>query len=139
MISDADRTACRSADGGETWTLHPITAATDGMLFQVVVFDGAKFITWGVDWATNNGVRYRSDDGMTWEETPTNGPIWISAAGVTPDGSIVTATGQYEEQSFSRSSDGGLTWAAVPPASFVQSHAITRFASGYVDSNTLCP
>jgi hypothetical protein len=139
MISYDNRTACRSADGGETWTLHKITNFTGGIFFQVGVFVHGKFLAWALDWSKNNGIRYSSEDGTAWTETPTNGPIWLSVTGVTALGTIVSSTGQYDKQSISRSVDDGLTWTDLPTSSYVQSHTITRIASGYVDPNPLCP
>jgi len=139
MISADDRTACRSEDGGETWTLHEITDYAGGIFFQVGAFTNGKFLAWVEDFATNNGIRYSSEDAITWTETPTNGPIWIGATGVTSMGTILTTHGQYGEQTISRSTDDGLTWATLPATSYVQSHAIARFGSGYVDAGTVCP
>jgi hypothetical protein len=139
MISFDSRTACRSADGGETWTLHKITDFTGGIFFQEGLFGSGKFLAWAQDWSADNGIRYSSDDGITWTEAKTNGPIWLAAIGVTTAGTILSANGQYDEQSIRRSTDNGLTWIEVPTSAYVQSHAIWRFASGYVDANTVCP
>ncbi len=143
VIITSNRQACRSVDGGNTWTLHEITAEkATGMFFQFGIFANGKFMTWGLmNGIGENGTRYSSADGATWDEVRTNGPIWVGAVGVTPTGTLVATNlnGGYENQAFYRSTDDGLTWNALPAGAFVQSQPILRFGAGTIQPNTLCP
>jgi hypothetical protein len=141
MITD-NRKACRSADGGVTWTLHDITTQQTGMMFQHGVFSHGKFLTWGLmNGIGENGSRYSSVDGITWVEARTNGPIWLGPVGVTLAGTLVATNGngEYAHQTFMRSTDDGLTWIELPLGAFEQSHAIMRYGSGMIPANNLCP
>jgi hypothetical protein len=139
MVSDVDRMACRSADGGETWTRHKIVDLPGGIFFQYPSFANGKFLAWGLDFSTNQGWRYSSTDGITWVAEKTTGPIWIGPNGVSTSGALIATNGdQYGKQKIMRSTDNGLTWVEIPTSNFVQSHAFTRFAAGYIAANTLC-
>lgn len=141
MVSADKRMACRSGDGGETWTLHSITSFTGGIFFQVPVFANGMFLAWVNDWSSqpSHGIRYSSTDGMTWTATPIPDAIWLGSTGVTAKGTLLSSWGKYGDQVISRSTDNGLTWARLPQTAFVASHALTRFGAGYVDANTVCP
>ncbi len=134
MTSWSDGVACRSGDGGLTWTRHPIVQTdllSHGMMFQVPSFANGVFLAWGHDFATGQGYRYSSTDGITWEQQALNGPAWIAANGVSLEGTLIaTNGGMYEDQTISRSTDNGLTWIDIPTAEFVQSHGLTRFEAG---------
>ncbi len=145
MISDETQSACRSADGGNTWTLHRFAnvSAQEGIVFQVGSFANGEFLAWGLIYAANNGagngVRFSSKDGINWIQRPTHGRIWIGSNGVSVKGTLIASNGHgYEKQALLRSEDNGLTWTEVPTTNFKQSHPFTRFESGYVAPNTLC-
>jgi hypothetical protein len=132
MIWD-DGKACRSADGGMTWTLHNINSVNQ--LAGGGVFANGKFMVWGLPNSFNgDGARYSSSDGITWAATPTNGTVTVGALGVTPEGTLVGTAwfwSDYANQVFIRSTDNGLTWTTAD--SYVKSHMISTFASGKIE------
>ncbi len=142
MISDQTQSACRSGDGGVTWTLHRFAnlAAQDGAVFQFGTFANGEFLAWSSNYKSNNDVRYSSKDGITWVQKPTTGKIAIGGPnGVSVNGTLIATNGAgYENQRLFRSEDSGLTWTEVSGTNYKKSHPFTRFESGYIAPNTLC-
>jgi hypothetical protein len=124
--------ACRSTDGGDSFELSNLEGGVD------VFFDGSSFVSF------RGSNRYRSEDGMDWEEEaltinglPDGHRFQLGRIGVADDGSLVSVRGEwdtwYENQDFYRSSDG-ITWQVLPAADFVGSHPIRDIAFGFVDA-----
>jgi hypothetical protein len=141
VVITAAGNACRSVDGGNTWSLHPITTGTLAAVGGT--FAGGEFLVWT---GLSNGTpsrRYSSTDGKVWTMTPMQSSIvWLGPVAVTPKGTLISTNGlwaQYEGQVFMRSTDNGLTWEALPPSNYVKSHGIHRFASGFVKRSSVCP
>ncbi len=135
VIVDPQGNACRSADGGDTWTFS-VTGAT-----QVIshgVFTGTEFWYWGDDKDL-----LKSTDGMTWTKTPMATPMRIGPVERSPQGTLVAVDGFWQvsgggQQHFLRSTDG-LTWEVLPASAFTQSHDIFYMAYGLADPSPNCP
>jgi hypothetical protein len=131
--------ACRSTDGGSTWSL---THVTSDDISPVGAFVHGKFLLWTAATPGKNGVRYSSPDGATWTATPmTSGP-WLGNVGVSTAGTLVSTNGLwngYDSQAFYRSTDDGITWTALASGKFKPSHPIERFAAGMVKPGSVCP
>jgi hypothetical protein len=131
--------ACRSADGGITWTLTHVTSANTS---PVGAFVHGKFMFWTAAGPGQSGVRYSSPDGLTWTATPMNSGVWLGYVGVSPTGTLVSTNGLwngYANQVFYRSMDDGITWNALPQANYRASHPIERFGAGMIKANSVCP
>lgn len=82
----------------------------------------------------NGNALYVSPDGATWAATPVDLPVgyWSVVMGHNPEtGTLVAASGAYDDQRFFRSTDG-LSWEEVTPAA--KSHPIRRFVSARLDA-----
>lgn len=122
--------ACRSTDGGATWT----STAIGGEVHSHLVWSGDAFLAW------ERGVLWRSEDGAAWSSTPTSpADLRIGAVAMSPGGTFVAVKGGWQEwydrQRFYRSEDG-VTWTELPSGSYVGSHPIRDIEFGYVES---CP
>ncbi|HJL19054.1 MAG TPA: hypothetical protein RMH99_25550 [Sandaracinaceae bacterium LLY-WYZ-13_1] len=130
VILGGDGLACRSEDGGDTWTAHRVT---DGAIDSHLVHTGGRFVAW------SRGARHASEDGETWIATPTDPPdLSIEAVAHDPATGTFVAVERgwgewYEEQALHRSADG-VSW--TPVASFVGGHPLRFVASGRLPS---CP
>ena len=129
-----DGTACRSADGGDTWTESSVGG--DNVLGHLL-WTGDELVTWGP------GVRYTSVDGVDWTQTPTTPEgIWIGpAAHSDATGSFVAVTrvwDGYEDQTIVRSDDG-VSWEILEGEAFTGGHPIFYIAHGYAEPSELCP
>jgi hypothetical protein len=125
--------ACRSADGGNTWTITPITTHP---LNPAGAFANGQFLAWSTD-----GYRYNSPDGLTWAATAMTTSAWLGYVGVSPTGTLVSTNGlwsAYSGQQFLRSTDNGMTWQTLPVSKYTASHTILRFGAGMIKPNTLC-
>jgi hypothetical protein len=133
LIVDGKGTACRSLDGGITWTVAP-TGLTD--IASQGVWTGSEFVFWG------ENKMITSSDGATWTATPLLpttqriGPTARSDQGTFV--AIPYVFDAYDRQRFIRSTDG-INWTPLPLSSIVQSHAIYRITFGYADPSALCP
>ncbi len=133
LIVDMAGHACRSTDGGDTWSVVPTG------LSQVLshgVWTGSEFWFWGDD-----GYLASSPDGASWTITPMATPTRLGPVARSPEGTLV-AVGNvwqgYGDQRFLRSTDG-LTWEELPGDSFTASHPIFYLAFGYGDPSADCP
>lgn len=127
--------ACRSLDGGDTWTLSTFT---DDLIVANPIFrEGAFWV-----WSHNDHVRFTSADALTWTETPMTTPTTLAAVSQNPTtGTLVAVSSMwqgYDAQAFLRSSDG-LTWEALGDGAFVKSHPIFDVQFGYADPSAACP
>ena len=142
--------ACRSLDGGDTWTQSDIGGDVDARL----LWNGDAFVTWGRD-ASYDSMRYTSPDGADWTATPIEvrkknpdgttqtgpGPI-LGAVTRSDKGTYVAVHGGwgdwYEKQRFYRSTDG-VTWDELPAGSFVGSHPVQFIVHGLGEKSAVCP
>jgi hypothetical protein len=133
VIVDMDGNACRSTDGGDTWSVVP-TGLTQ--VLSHGVWTGSEFWFWGDD-----STRISSPDGVTWTQTPMTTPRRLGPVARSPEGTLV-AVGNvwegYEDLSFYRSTDG-LEWEELAAGTFVPSHSIFYMAFGYADPSDVCP
>ena len=138
VFVNADGRSCQSADGGMTWNLYDING-TNLYTAGGGVFANGLFMVWG-NGPDGVGVRYSSPDGIRWTATPLSAELYLGAVGVSAEGTLVATSwfwSAYEGQSFLRSTDNGLTWAAAED--YVQGHMIFGFAAGEIPENTDCP
>lgn len=123
--------ACRSVDGGNTWTIGPTGLSA---IYSHGVWTGRVFQYWGDD-----GFLIESSDGLNWQKTPMTTPMRLGPVARSDAGHYV-ALGSvwegYENQEFLRSTDG-LRWE--PAASAPQSHPIFHISFGDGDPSTTCP
>lgn len=133
VIVDMAGNACRSTDGGDTWSVTPTGL---GQVLSHGVWTGSEFWFWGDD-----GFRISSPDGATWTTTPMATPTRLGPVARSASGTLV-AVGNvwegYDQQTFYRSTDG-LTWDELGDGSFVPSHSIFYIAFGYADPSSVCP
>jgi len=127
--------ACRSLDGGDTWTLSTFT---DDLIVANPIFrDGAFWV-----WSHYDHVLFTSADALTWTETAMTTPTTLAAVSQNPTtGTLVAVSSMwqgYDAQEFLRSSDG-LTWEALGDGAFVKSHPIFDVQFGYADPSAACP
>ena len=133
-ISDETGWACRSTDGGATWTGKQISTAG---LSRKMIWNGSEFLVYG------GGAGYRSADGDTWTRftlTPANLKFGaIARSSVT--GTIVASTPygtDYTAQKFYRSADG-VSWQVLAAGAFVGSHLIEHMSFGHGQRSAACP
>ncbi|MGA9525386.1 MAG: sialidase family protein, partial [Myxococcaceae bacterium] len=144
---------CFSRDRGNTWTAVSLSVEVNSTL----VWTGEAFVFFSRTRAEAGSqfARYASADGETWTMAPTtvrrpqpgggvrteNGPsLGIVAYGEGVFAAVNDEWGRYyEDQSFYRSEDDGLTWDELPKSAFVGSHPITKLAFGYAERSSVCP
>jgi hypothetical protein len=133
VIVDQAANACRSTDGGNTWTVAP--TGLDQILSHGV-WTGSEFWFWGDD-----GFRVSSSDGLTWTKTPMTTPERLGPVARSPEGTLV-AVGNvwqgYDQLSFFRSEDG-LAWEPLVGGKFEASHPIFYLSFGYAEPSAACP
>lgn len=133
VIVDQHANACRSTDGGKTWSVSA-TGATQ--VLSHGVWTGKEFRFWADD-----AYMLTSTDGASWTKTRMATPMRLGPVALGASGTFV-ATGSvwdgYEKQHFFRSTDG-LTWKSLPTTAFAQGHSIFYLAFGYADPSAACP
>jgi hypothetical protein len=131
VIVGGDGNACRSTDGGATFTPSRVA---DGVGSQAV-FDGERF------WVWSRGSAYRSTDGASWERVATTpndvepGPVAYHAA---LDRFVAVRGGWqtwYDRQVFWHSEDG-VTWTVA--SSFRGGHPIRFVTEGWAPESASC-
>lgn len=131
VVLNGDGLACRSTDGGQTFTSADLGANVSSDL----IFDGAKFMAWSY------GNLHESSDGESWTTTPLTQSIEIGPVAQSSDGTLVAVNGGwqvwYEQQAYFRSADG-ITWEALPGTAFVGSHPIFDIAFGHGIAPAAC-
>jgi hypothetical protein len=133
VIVDQAANACRSTDGGDTWSVVP-TGLTE--VLSHGVWDGKQFLFWG-----DNAYMISSPDGVAWTKTKMATPLRLGPVALGASGTFVAVQNVwdgYAKQHFLRSTDG-LTWQTLPTTAFVQSHNIFYIAFGYADPSAACP
>ena len=141
LIVDQSGNACRSTDGGETWSVSK-TGLT--AIYSDGVWTGSEFLYWGHDMPNTASpaiAMISSADGETWTSTPMVTATRIGPVARSDSGTFVALPylwDGYDKQHFLRSTDG-VTWTDLPTTSFVQSHPIFRVAFGYASPSSLCP
>lgn len=134
LIVDESAHACRSTDGGQTWSVARI-ANTE--IYSHGVFTGTEFWFWG-----NDGNRYSSTDGVRWTPTPLRTPVRIGPVARSDTGTLVAISNVWEgyaQQRMLRSVDDGLSWEELPASKFHRSHPIFYLAFGQAEPSELCP
>ncbi len=123
---------CRSIDGGNVWTHHPVTER----FTSPPVWTGTEF------WIYGGAVLWKSSDGAAWTSQaiePNN--ISIGALARSPAGTLVAANDGwqvwYEKQQLFRSTDG-VHWQVLPTTAFTGSHPINFVSFGYVTPSSGC-
>jgi hypothetical protein len=133
VIVDQHANACRSTDGGDTWSVVP-TGLTQ--ILSHGVWTGKEFRFWG-----DNMYMTSSPDGATWTKTKMVTPLRLGPIALSPGGTYVAVQNVwdgYDKQHFLRSTDG-LTWETLPATAFVPSHNIFYITFGYADPSAVCP
>ena len=129
VMPSMDGGACRSADGGETWSVVSVGA---NLGLSTLAFAGDRFVMLGEG---NGGLAlHTSTDGASWSSATTNLQVgaWNAQLGRnTETGTLLVASGAYENQRFFRSTDG-LSWTEA--ASATQSHPIRRFVAARLEA-----
>jgi hypothetical protein len=124
-------TACRSTDGGRTFSLH----SAGGEVSSTLLWDGQAFLGWG------QGARRRSVDGANWETTPIQpSNLKLGAVGRSDSGVFVGVKwGDTNDAdvAFFRSEDG-IQWERLATDAFAAGHPIISFAYGRVPANDVC-
>jgi hypothetical protein len=126
--------ACRSSDGGDTWTLGSVGG--EGV-YSRLLWTGTEFVAWAP------GMRYASPDGETWTATPTTPEgVWLGAVAMSEETGTFAANGRvwngYETQSFLRS-ENGIDWEYLPDDAFEGGHWIFEMAFGWAEPSDVCP
>jgi hypothetical protein len=134
VIVDYAGMACRSTDGGVTWSTSPTGVTT---ILSRGVFTGTEFRFWG------QGIMISSTDGVNWKQTALPGSPWIEGPVVrSPDTGTYAAVGNiwdgYAKQRLLRSTDG-VNWETLAAGTFVASHPLMYMTYGYVDASPTCP
>ena len=124
LMASAQGVACRSTDGGTTFTSAPMGGTVRGRL----LWTGSEFMTWG-----QRGL-YRSRDGAAWTTQPTAPPNLLIGPVARSDGGTFVAVKEewqqwYDKQEFYRSRDG-VTWEVLPRSAYAASHPISFISFG---------
>ncbi len=142
IVVDGNGNACRSTDG-LTWARSQLGGPVES---QLVSYGGTLY-AWGWVGRAADKVRFSSTDGVSWAVTATmragGGPFpELGPAAVSPNGTFVAASGSsrdaYGRQELLRSSDG-VTWQALGPGAFTQSHPLTSMHAVTVERSAACP
>jgi len=118
-----------TADGGDTWRVHRLGSLGDG-------FNGIDFIDWRKGWAVNTDDRvYRTaDGGETWDSSPLPSQSGVEYHDVDAlDGEVLLVVGIDKLAQVShvlRSSDGGLSFEAVPHPDVDRTYFAADFVNG---------
>jgi hypothetical protein len=128
--------ACRSTDGGVTWTSVQAVPAGD---VTNPVFTGREFIVYQGDKG------YRSTDGAAWTsfDITVPGGAQLGPVAFSPvTNTFVSVRGGwdvwYEKQRFYRSTDG-ITWTELASTAARRSHPITHIGLGWAEPSAACP
>jgi len=151
VVLGGDGVACRSQDGGDTWTESTLGGTVSGRL----LYGGGQFVTWGQT-PDGNPVQFTSPDGAAWTLTPTQvsktnadgtvstsaGPN-VGAVAMSDDASAYVAVNAgwqvwYEKQRFYKSKDG-VKWDELPAGAYVGSHPIQFITYGIAKKSAVCP
>ena len=125
VYDSGDSAACRSTDGGHTWTAAPLPEG----LSSSIVWTGTELWGWGA------GKRFRSVDGTSWEEDASEGGGGIGRVLRAEDGTLLGVVsrwgGYYGDSHLYRSTDG-LVWTETGGSAALNGHPIRGTAVGEV-------
>ena len=132
LIVGGDGWACRSVDGGDTFTATRITDDVTSHL----VWTGDRFMVW------DRGSAWESADGQTWSGTPTTpADLQIGAVDVSAEGTFAAVRGGwnqwYDSQRWYRSEDG-VTWTELADGAYTGSHPIRDIHYARIPPNETC-
>jgi hypothetical protein len=132
VLASGQGHVCRSLDGGEVWTHHPVTER----FTSPPLWTGEEF------WLYSGAQRWKSTDGELWTSEPlVPSDVSIGPVARSPNGTLLAANDGwqvwYEKQRLFRSSDG-LNWQALPQGSFLGSHPIYFVSFGYLAPSAGC-
>ena len=142
QMSNFGGLVCRSVDAGKNWTVSPIA---NFWMTNSIIFDGQKFITYGIKQPDTGKLAATSIDGINW----TYQPISIETNGVVTqqdpyfgsiqygNGVYVAVAGAYDKQRFFRSTNG-ILWHELPSSQFTKSHPIKNLIYGFVKKSSVC-
>lgn len=125
--------ACRTDDGGETFTIHAVSPGeTDGVVSGDVAWTGEQF------YASSRGRGFFSDDAMTWTEVEYNLPnASLRKIAVSPDTGTFVGV-ERDGATFYRSADG-VEWTVLGPEAASAGTDITQIVYGYGAPTDECP
>lgn len=132
MASFAGGYACRSLDGGRTFTKHDMPAGPSSN----ILWDGEAFVGYA------QGVRLRSVDGATWTATPTTPKsLHLGAVARSDTGVYVGARWGVVRNADVRlyRSEDGLTWQTLDAGAYPAGQPITAIAFGRAPADAVCP
>jgi hypothetical protein len=133
VLVGSDGVACRSTDGGRTWTEHAVGGSVSS---SDVVHAEGELLAWG------NGRVLRTRDGATWSEAATSPAVTIGAVARSPEGTFVAVSGGwnrwYDAQRWYRSTDG-VRWEELGPEAARRGHPIHRIVHGLAAPSEACP
>jgi hypothetical protein len=132
VILGGNGLACRSTDGGDTWTAHRVADSVESHL----LWAGDRFVVWSV------GAMHTSADGVSWSTTPTEPGLSLGAVAYRPDTGTFVAVNSgwaqwYGEQRFYRSEDG-IVWEPLSSDAFVGGHPVRFIAFGHGEPSEAC-
>lgn len=133
LIVGGNGLACRSTDGGATWTAHRVAGAVDSHL----VWTGDRFAVW------SEGTVHTSPDGASWTAAPTEpADLVLGAVAHSPETGTFVAVNRgwqrwYGQQRFYRSADG-VSWESLNEDAFVGSHPVRFLAFGRGEASVAC-
>lgn len=135
LVLGGNGLACRSTNGGTTWTTH--STGTNDVGSQLV-WNGSVFRMWSGD------RMYSSSDGASWSSvaiSPSNVRVGIVAYDPEHDSYAAINGGWgdwYATQRFYRSNDG-ITWETLAAGAAVRSHPMRNMVFGYAKPSAACP
>lgn len=143
-LNDAGGVICKSSDAGNTWKPIPLPGF---WMTNRILFNGQKFISYGIK-QPYDGLRMTSSiDGVTWASEK----VYLRRNGVTSLADVnfylgeihyansvfIATTGAYATQKFYRSTDG-ILWDELPGTSYKQGHPIKHFTDGLATKSAEC-
>lgn len=126
LVLGGDGLACRSSDGGTTFTAESLGVSISSHLLRI---DGA-FV------AFSAGLRHESTDGQRWTSQPITPSLTIGAVAASDDTLVAVRGGWdvwYDDQELYRSTDGGMSWEVLAEGTFQGGHPLGHIAFGIAD------
>ncbi len=132
VVTDSGN-ACRTDDGGETFTVHAVSPGeSSGVVSGDVVWTGDAF------YASSQGRGFFSDDAISWTEVTYNlANASVRKVAVSPDTGTFVGV-ERDGATFYRSTDGA-EWTELPADAAAAGTDITQLVYGYGDPTAECP